>query len=234
VLQYSRNIHPSCIYHRWNGEKAVVNQTRICDLSQGEYTTGWTGSGASQSDKKIGVVALTLFDLRRLGKVDNLGMVGVNGRKYPAIRSHLQQNIAQAYKDLDVSFDSYPKDTETDPEAYKIAIDKLHPGDAVVIFTPDNTHYAIARYAIERRLHVLVTKPATQLLSHHLDLIDLSIKYNVVCFVEHHKRYDPVYSDARARARTLGEFNFFNAWMSQPKSQLETFRAWAGKDSDIR
>lgn len=47
-------------------------------------------------------------------------------------------------------------------------------------------------------------------------------------------RYDPVYSDARVRARTLGEFNFFNAWMSQPKSQLETFRAWAGKDSDIR
>jgi D-galacturonate reductase len=119
-----------------------------------------------------------------------------------------------------------------------------------------DTHYAIARYAIERGLHVLVTKPATQLLSHHLDLIDLSRQHNVVCFVEHHKRfaplslyhevlsyardrlvllrYDPVYSDARVRARTLGEFNFFNAWMSQPKSQLETFRAWAGKDSDIR
>lgn len=114
-----------------------------------------------------------------------------------------------------------------------------------------DTHYAIARYAIEHGLHVLVTKPATQYLSHHLDLIDLSRKYNVVCFVEHHKRslrllhnhgpcvylclrYDPVYSDARARARTLGEFNFFNAWMSQPKSQLDTFRAWAGKDSDIR
>lgn len=115
------------------------------------------------------------------------------------------------------------------------------------------THYAIARYAIEHGLHVLVTKPATQLLEHHLDLIDMSRKHNVVCFVEHHKRsvalhdeillmymtilwsrYDPVYSDARVRARALGEFNFFNAWMSQPKSQLETFRAWAGKDSDIR
>jgi len=46
-------------------------------------------------------------------------------------------------------------------------------------------------------------------------------------------RFDPVYSDARARAQTLGEFNFFSAWMSQPKSQLETFRAWAGRDSDI-
>jgi D-galacturonate reductase len=48
------------------------------------------------------------------------------------------------------------------------------------------------------------------------------------------QRFDPVYSDAKARAETLGEFNFFSAWMSQPKSQLETFRAWAGKDSDIR
>ena len=46
--------------------------------------------------------------------------------------------------------------------------------------------------------------------------------------------FDPVYSDARTRAAALGEFNFFSAWMSQPKSQLETFRAWAGKDSDIR
>jgi len=31
-------------------------------------------------------VGLTLFDLRRRGKVGNLGMVGVNGTKYPAIR----------------------------------------------------------------------------------------------------------------------------------------------------
>ena len=40
--------------------------------------------------------------------------------------------------------------------------------------------------------------------------------------------------DAKAKAAALGECNFFSAWMSQPKSQLETFRAWAGKDSDIR
>lgn len=46
-------------------------------------------------------------------------------------------------------------------------------------------------------------------------------------------RYDPAYADAKLRARALGEFNFFQAWMSQPKSQLETFRAWAGKDSDV-
>ena len=48
------------------------------------------------------------------------------------------------------------------------------------------------------------------------------------------RSFDPVYSDAKAKAAALGECNFFSAWMSQPKSQLETFRAWAGKDSDIR
>lgn len=64
--------------------------------------TGYTGSGASKSDKKIGVVGLTLFDLRRLGKVDKLSMVGVNGRRFPAIRQHLSEKIADVYKDMDI------------------------------------------------------------------------------------------------------------------------------------
>lgn len=64
--------------------------------------TGYTGSGASKSDKKIGVVGLTLFDLRRLGKVDKLSMVGVNGRRFPAIRQHLGEKIADVYKDMDI------------------------------------------------------------------------------------------------------------------------------------
>lgn len=101
-------------------------------------------------------------------------------------------------------------------------------------FNPPGTHYPISLYAIERGIHVLVTKPATKLLSHHKELISAARKHNVVCFVEHHKRFDPVYSDAKAKAQALGEFNFFSAWMSQPKSQLGTFKAWAGKDSDIR
>ncbi|KAF7310663.1 GFO-IDH-MocA domain-containing protein [Mycena chlorophos] len=219
------------------------------NICKGEYTTGWTAGGASKSDKKIGVVGLTLFDLRRLGKVDHLSMVGVNGGKFPAIRQHLAENIGAVYKDMDLSFDEYPEAGKVDADAYKTAIDKLAPGSAVIIFTPDPTHYPIALYAIERKLHVLVTKPATQLLSHHVELIEACLspsqlagsnsltkaakKHNVVCFVEHHKRFDPVYSDAKARAQTLGEFNFFSAWMSQPKLQLEVFKSWAGKDSDI-
>lgn len=56
-------------------------------MGTGEYTTGFVGGGASTSDKKVGVVGLTLFDLRRRGKVGNLSMVGVSGDKFPAIRT---------------------------------------------------------------------------------------------------------------------------------------------------
>ena len=55
-------------------------------VGTGEYTTGFVGTGASGSDKKVGVVGLPLFDLRRRGKVGKLSMAGTNGTKYPAIR----------------------------------------------------------------------------------------------------------------------------------------------------
>ena len=223
----------------------------VCMVGTGEYTTGFVGGGASGSDKKVGVVGLTLFDLRRRGKVGNLSMVGTSGNKFPAIRKyprlsciekthlqmtgeHLNKNISQVYNGLDTSFESYPANDQRDPEAYKKAIDALSPGDAITIFTPDPTHFPIAMYAIERGVHVMITKPAVKLLSEHQQLLEASRKHNVFVYIEHHKRFDPAYADARHRAlKSLGEFNYFYSYMSQPKSQLETFKAWAGKDSDI-
>ncbi|KAL9087454.1 MAG: hypothetical protein Q9159_003591 [Coniocarpon cinnabarinum] len=208
--------------------------TNVCMIGTGEYTTGFVGGSQSTSDKKIGVIAPVLFDLRRRGKAGRLSMVGTTGTKFEAIRAHLQKNISNVYNGLDTSFDSFPPDSVArDIEAYKKAIDSLNPGDACTIFSPDPTHYPIALYAIERGVHVLLTKPATKLLAHHIDLLVKARERNVLVFVEHHKRFDPAYADARFRASSLGPFNYFYAYMSQPKSQLETFKAWAGKDSDI-
>jgi D-galacturonate reductase len=147
---------------------------------------------------------------------------------------HLHQNISQVYNGLDTSFDAYPQGDVRDPEAYKTAIDALSPGDAITIFTPDPTHHPIALYAIRRGIHVMITKPAVKTLAEHQELMTEARKHNVFVYIEHHKRFDPAYADARHRAKTsLGDFNYFYAYMSQPKSQLETFKAWAGKDSDI-
>lgn len=146
---------------------------------------------------------------------------------------HLHKNVSQAYNGLDTSFDSYPANNVQDGNAYKIAIDALSPGDAITIFTPDTTHYPIALYAIERKIHVMITKPAVKTLENHLALLEAARKHGVFVYIEHHKRFDPAYADARFKAQKLGDFNYFYSYMSQPKSQLETFKAWAGVDSDI-
>lgn len=79
----------------------------------------------------------------------------------------------------------------------------------------------------------MITKPAVKLLEHHQLLLEAAQKHGVYVYIEHHKRYDPAYSDARFRAQKLGDFNYFYSYMSQPKFQLETFKAWAGVESDI-
>lgn len=207
----------------------------ILAVGTGEYTTGFVGGGSSPSDKKLGVVGLVMFDLRRRNLIaPEIKMVGTNGDKFSGIRNHFKTNIEAKYRDMDTTFTSYPEAGVRDGDAYKTAIDSLKKGDAITIFTPDSTHFDIAMYAIKRGIHVLVTKPATQSLKHHQELVKAAAHEGVLCMVEHHKRFDPAYADARQRARDeLGDMNYFYSYMSQPKNQLETFKAWAGRDSDI-
>jgi hypothetical protein len=55
-----------------------MKKVNVLMVGTGEYTTGYVGGKASDSDKGAGVVALTMFDLRRRDKVERLGMCGVN------------------------------------------------------------------------------------------------------------------------------------------------------------
>jgi D-galacturonate reductase len=204
-------------------------------VGTGEYTTGFTGAGASDSDKSTGVVALVMLDLKRRGKIGRLGMCGTNGPKLPAIREHMQRVIgAEVYAGIDPAvIETWPHDSVVDREAYKTAVSSFKPGDAAIIFTPDDTHKAIAACCLSRGMHVMITKPPVQTLADHLELISLATTANRLCVIEVHKRFDPIYVDARDRIAGLGPFSYFAAYMSQPKHQLDTFRAWAGKSSDI-
>lgn len=176
---------------------------------------------------------------------------------------------------------TFPADDAADPAAYEAAFDSLRPGDAVTIYTPvraprrrgeragwgtltsltlqsrqDDTHCAIALAAIERGLHVLLTKPLVKTLAEHYKLFEAARRKGVLLVCEVHKRWDPMYTDARDRIRVcahgtrpaplphsvadpvrsqaeLGDFSYLTSYMSQPKRQLHTFRAWAGRGSDI-
>src|SRR4029078_11137343 len=146
----------------------MMSRPSVLMVGTGEYTTGYVHDGASGSDKSAGVVALSLFDMRRRSKVSHLMMAGTNGNKFPGIRRHLSNVIGRVYKDLDVSFRSFPDDdTSCDAKAYVRAMDELEPGDIVTVFTPDDTHFGIALDAIERGLHVLIAKPIVKNVAEH-------------------------------------------------------------------
>ena len=48
---------------------AAEHRPSVLMLGTGEYTTGFTANGASNSDKSTGVVALVMLDLKRRGKL---------------------------------------------------------------------------------------------------------------------------------------------------------------------
>ena len=57
-------------------DEALLQPVNVLMVGSGEYTTGYVDGKASDSDKGAGVVALTMFDLRRRGKVNHLAIVG--------------------------------------------------------------------------------------------------------------------------------------------------------------
>ena len=205
-------------------------------IGAGEYTTGCVGTAAGAApDKPAGVVAITFADLRRRGRVDNMVLVDAVGTRMPTVRDTMRAKIAEAYKDMDVRMTTLPRDDVAfDPMAYKEAIARMRRGDVATIFTPDDTHFDIALACIEAGLHVLCAKPLVKTLAKHRELAAAAEKHGVLCAIEYHKRFDPIYADARDRIRAkLGAFSFFQSTMTQPKAQLDTFKAWAGKSSDI-
>lgn len=203
-------------------------------LGTGEYTTGFVGGKASDSDKSTGVVGLVCLDLRERGKLGRLGMCGVNGTKFPAIRAHMKRVLGDVYEGIDPSvIETFPKDDKVDPKSYVGAAESFKPGDCAIIFTPDDTHLEIALACIKRGMHVLITKPPVKTLKEHRMLMDAAAQHGVLVQIEVHKRFDPIYMDACDRIQHLGHFSYFTSYMSQPKHQLETFKAWAGKSSDI-
>ncbi|MDY0401894.1 Gfo/Idh/MocA family oxidoreductase [Sulfurovum sp.] len=198
----------------------------------GEYVTGLSGEGAAKSDKSFGVVALSLFDMRDRGLVGEIHLAGRDAKRFELIREHFETNLKAAYPALDRSFEAHPKEGFSD-EAYKDALGKMPEGSCVMVFTPDDTHFEIAREALEAGMHVLVAKPLVKTTAEHLALQKLAKEKGLLLMLEVHKRFDPIYADAVDQIRTFGDFSLMHSYMSQPKTQLDTFASWAGISSDI-
>ena len=177
----------------------------VCVVGIGEYVTGLSGDNVAASDKSLGVIALSLFDLKSRGFINNIKLAGRNPQRFELIKKHFQSNMQGLYPFLDVSFESFPKEQKNDT-AYKDAIDSLSKGSAVLIFTPDDTHFEIAKYALESGMHTLVAKPLVKTLKEHNELARLAEQNNLLLMLEVHKRFDPIYADAKDNIQNLESF----------------------------
>jgi D-galacturonate reductase len=213
------------------------NLKNILIIGNGEYVTGYTNVQNSTSDKKKGVILLSLLELKRLGLIGEITICGTNVKKYQAIKEHINVSLKEysVYTEFidKICWFNNPDNTNINSNLYIDAVNSMREYDIVIISTPDNTHFDIAKTCVEKKMHVLVTKPLVKELNHHYELLELANKYKVIVATEMHKRWDPMYIDAILEAKDLGNFSYFESYMSQPDYQLDVFDWAKTGDSDI-
>ncbi len=69
--------------------------------------------------------------------------------------------------------------------------------DAVTVATTTPAHYALAKRAIQRGVHVLVEKPITETIEQGRELVELAAQHEVVLQVGHIERFNPTVLELR-------------------------------------
>lgn len=92
----------------------------------------------------------TTLSARAHTKVGRMVLADRSGVRMPAVRATIADKIGAVYKGLDTTLECFPADdVADDPDAYKAALKTMRPGDAAIIFTPDDTHHFLAEACIE-------------------------------------------------------------------------------------
>lgn len=71
------------------------------------------------------------------------------------------------------------------------------PVDFAVIASPASTHYAYAKFFVERRIPVFVEKPLATTAEEAQELVDLSVKNGTLLFVAQSECYNPIFLNFR-------------------------------------
>ncbi|MCL9629784.1 oxidoreductase [Enterobacter ludwigii] len=105
--------------------------------------------------------------------------------------------------------------------------------DLIVIPTPNDTHFPLAKAALEAGKHVIVDKPFTVTLSQARELDALAKSFGRVLSVFHNRRWDSDFLTVKALLNegTLGEILFFESHFDRFRPQVRNRwreQAWPG------
>lgn len=151
----------------------------------------------------IGVVHIE--QLRRLGDVEVVALV----ERTQAEEKAKKLGIARGYQD------------------YKEMIDWEKP-DCIHICTPNNTHYEIAKYAIEKGIHVVCEKPMTCSLAEAEELRKLAKEAGVIHAMNFNYRFYPMAYQMREMVRSgeVGQIYTIHGSYLQDWLYLDTDYNW--------
>lgn len=150
----------------------------------------------------------------------NIAAVGIGGKGKDNLANMVGQNIVAL---CDVDWDYAAEVFKIYPNAvrykdFRKMLEKQKDIDAVVIATPDHTHYLPAALAMEMGKHVYVQKPLTHSIWESRELARLARKYNVATQMgtEGHS-YDAVRELTEIiHAGVIGEIREVHTWTNRP------------------
>ena len=107
--------------------------------------------------------------------------------------------------------------------------------ELVIITTPPESHFALAKAALEAGKHVVCEKPFTSTLTEAEELVALADKSSSILTVFHNRRWDGDFLTIKAlmEKNLLGRIVNFNSAMDRykPSRQLSGSRAWKEQNS---
>ena len=158
----------------------------------------------------------SLYHLQRLGKIKNISVCALNGKPLKELAEN--QTIKNAFPNS--SFTPYPNfntvdENEIFPDLYKKVLNNMNPENLVIVATPDQTHYQIAKDSLEAGHHTITVKPLVLNHAHAVELEKISKEKGLFLGVEYHKRMDDRALMARHHYREghFGEFRLGQASM---------------------
>jgi scyllo-inositol 2-dehydrogenase (NADP+) len=148
----------------------------------------------------------------------------VPGLRLAAILRRTQSTAAELYPDIRI--------VRTLDEL--LAIDSLH---LVVISTPNQTHFPLAKRCLEAGKHVVVDKPFTTTVAEAVELLNLADEKSLVLSVYHNRRFDADFQALRQTiaAGQLGRVLRFESTYDRyrPQSKPGAWREKPGPGSGV-
>jgi len=127
----------------------------------------------------------------------NIGIIGIG---YLG-KFHLEKFLAHKNCNIEWIVELNPKNINKKlPQNTKITDnykDIADDVDAVSIVTPTNCHYEIAKFFLEKNIHVFIEKPITSTLDEASELVQLAKKNNLVGQVGHVERFNSAFSNIK-------------------------------------